>query len=327
MAANVEADYDSDTEYVPDFDMVDLNDFTLTKGEELAGGSWEFVIEHNNDEDIVLQFALPHFPVSDELDIQEASKNGFFRVKLDPSDSKHLEFQSWIMKVETWLVGQIVNNYDNWFGHLYQEGGPMFGQSKPPASVIKDMYHPMIDEEGIFCSRVHIRKGSYEIQSMDTDQNMVELDTIKNCDVVPLVELKGVFMKPRGYNPDIVLRGLVKINPEEESDEVTANTEFALFHTADDEEQYAYYDYATEDEDTASEADDDDYDDDNDEEQAASGAVDAVTQEAQNLTVSPANYDKETIDKLMKAHEEAQASAKQAENAYQQYMTSQNASV
>ena len=30
MASNVEEDYDSDTELVPDYDMVDLNDFKLT---------------------------------------------------------------------------------------------------------------------------------------------------------------------------------------------------------------------------------------------------------------------------------------------------------
>ena len=29
MASNVEEDYDSDTELVPDYDMVDLNDFKL----------------------------------------------------------------------------------------------------------------------------------------------------------------------------------------------------------------------------------------------------------------------------------------------------------
>ena len=107
----------------------------------------------------------------------------------------------------------------------------------------------MIGEENIFCSRVHIRKGNYQIQCMDTDQNMISLESIQNCNVVPLVEVKGVFMKPRGYNPDIVLRGLVKI-PSVTKTTTPNSDDFRLFHTTDKDDSYAYYDYATEDEDT-----------------------------------------------------------------------------
>ena len=77
MASNVEEDYDSDTELVPDYDMVDLNDFKLTKGDELAGGSWELPVEHKRDDSLCLQFALPVFKIGDAVDIQTASKNGF----------------------------------------------------------------------------------------------------------------------------------------------------------------------------------------------------------------------------------------------------------
>tara|TARA_Y100000389_G_scaffold205111_1_gene263343 strand:+ start:5161 stop:6345 length:1185 start_codon:yes stop_codon:yes gene_type:complete len=260
-------EYDSDTEYVPDYDMVDLSNWVLTQGEALPGGSWEFIVAHVNDEDASLQFACPHFKIEDKLDMQQASKNGFFRVNLDPSDTKHLEFQSWIMKVETWLVSQIVNNYDNWFGHLYEKGAVWEGHPKPPASVIQSMYHPMIDEEGIFCPRVHIKKGQFECQSMDIEYNQVDLNTINNCEIVPLVELKGVFMKPHGYNPDLVLRGIVKVLPTEDEEE---KKEFALFHTSEDEKQYHYYDYATDDGETD---DDDDDDDDEDDENTAEAAA------------------------------------------------------
>ena len=118
-------------------------------------------------------------------------------------------------------------------------------------TAIKDMYHPIIDDEGVFCSRVHIRKGKYQVQCMDTDQNMIDIDTINNCTVVPLVEVKGIFMKPRGYNPDIVLRGLVYIPPEKKHVENT--TDFFLFHTEDTDDN-DYPDYATEDEDTDNES-------------------------------------------------------------------------
>ena len=56
-------------------------------------------------------------------------------------------------------------------------------------------------------------------------------------------------MKPRGYNPDIVLRGLVKI-PSVTKTNTPNSDDFRLFHTTDKDDSYAYYDYATEDEDT-----------------------------------------------------------------------------
>ena len=249
MASNVEEDYDSDTELVPDYDMVDLNDFKLTKGDELAGGSWELPVEHKRDDSLCLQFALPVFKIGDAVDIQTASKNGFFRVSLDDSNTKHSDFKQFINKLEVWLVSQIVNNHDKWFGYMWQAGGPLEGYTRPSPAAIKNMYHPMIGEENIFCSRVHIRKGNYQIQCMDTDQNMISLESIQNCNVVPLVEVKGVFMKPRGYNPDIVLRGLVKI-PSVTKTNTPNSDDFRLFHTTDNDDSYAYYDYATEDEDT-----------------------------------------------------------------------------
>tara|TARA_B100000073_G_C23743131_1_gene574336 strand:- start:4759 stop:5955 length:1197 start_codon:yes stop_codon:yes gene_type:complete len=257
MASNVEEDYDSDTELVPDYDMVDLNDFKLVKGDELAGGSWESVIEHLRDESRSLQFALPAFKVGDNLDIETASKNGFFRVTLLDNEPKHVQFKKFIDTLETWLVSQIVNNHDQWFGHMWNENGALSGKPKPSPNKIKEMYHPIIDDDNVFCSRVHIRtrgnKSSYEVQCMDSEQNLIPLDSIKNCNVVPLVEVKGVFMKPRGYNPDIVLRGLVTIPEEKKND--TSDTDFCLFYTDDKEEQFQYTDYATEDEDTDYESD------------------------------------------------------------------------
>ena len=83
-----ENDSDDETEYVSDFNMIDLSDFRLVKGDELAGGSWETCIEHILDENISLQFALPPIKLDGGLDIQRASKNGFFRIKLDENQEK-----------------------------------------------------------------------------------------------------------------------------------------------------------------------------------------------------------------------------------------------
>ena len=250
-----EDEYDSDAEYVPDFDMVDLSDFQLTDGGELVGGSWGAMVEHCKDDDVTFQFAMPIFKVGNSLDITEASKNGFLKLKLEDNDAKHVEFMQWIANLESWLVEEFVKNHNKWFGHMWQKGGPLEGRPLPPAAAIKEMYHPIIGDDKIFCSRVHITKGTYDVQCMDSEQNMIDFSKIVNCNVVPLVELKGIFMKPRGYNPDIVLRGLV-IVPDEDNSEQSRNDQYCLFHTPENVEQYAYYDYATDDE-TASEAGDD----------------------------------------------------------------------
>lgn len=327
MASNIEHEYDSDNsdaEFVPDYNMVDLSDFRLTKGGELAGGSWEFTIEHCHDENISLQFALPHFKVGDKIEIEETSKNGFCRMKLDPSESKHLNFQKWIMNVETWIVTQLINNYNDWFGHLYEKGGPFEGRQRPPPNVIKDMYHPMIDEEGLFCSRVHIRKGEYELQLMTKDEEKIKnIADVKNCNVVPLVELKGVFMKPRGYNPDVVLRGIVMINNDDEADEVVEKTDFKLFHTEDDEEQYAYYDYATEDDDTVvseGEGFTDDEEEEAEEEAEEEVEKEVGTEDVADGTSVSEKCDEETLRKLLERQEITKKQALEAEDEYKRYV-------
>ena len=260
MASNIETDYDSDTEVVPDFDIVDLENFEFKKGDQLVGGSWETIITHVKNPNISLKFALPQIYVNENgilSDIQNASKNGFYRISLNNADEKHVEFKEFMSNLEQWLVEGIVNNHEQWFGHMWKENGPFVNTKRPPNNVIKEMYHPIIDDDSM-CARVHInqKKNEYEIQCMNSDMDQVSLESIKDCYVVPLVELKGIFMKPRGYNPDLVLRGLVVIDKSENG--VTENTDYNLFHTpTDDENTMKYYDYATEDEDTSSESGDD----------------------------------------------------------------------
>ena len=195
--------------------------------------------------------------------------------------------------METWLVSQIVNNHENWFGHMWKSGGPLEGFTRPSATAIKDMYHPIIDDEGVFCSRVHIRKGKYQVQCMDTDQNMIDIDTINNCTVVPLVEVKGIFMKPRGYNPDIVLRGLVYIPPEKKHVENT--TDFFLFHTEDTDDN-DYPDYATEDEDTDNESEID--------EDETPSQIPVEVSPAEVTPTTTKKLDDKTLQALMKATED-----------------------
>ena len=66
------------------------------------------------------------------------------------------------------------------------EGGPLEGRPLP-AAAIKKMYHPIIGDDKIFCSRVHITKGKYDVQCMDSEQNMIDFSKIVNCNVMPLV--------------------------------------------------------------------------------------------------------------------------------------------
>tara|TARA_B100001093_G_scaffold291739_1_gene278495 strand:+ start:91 stop:1074 length:984 start_codon:yes stop_codon:yes gene_type:complete len=322
----MEEEYDSDTEYVPDFDMVDLNDFQLNKGTELMGGSWGAVVEHINDDDLSFQFALPQFKIGDNLNISEASKNGFLTLNLDSEDSKHEEFRQWIVNVEQWLVDQFVKNHNEWFGHMWQSGGPLAGRPLPPANIIKEMYHPIIGDDNSFVTRVHIKKGKYDVQCMDSDQNMIDINEIKNTNIVPLVELKGIFMKPRGYNPDIVLRGLVTVSEEANEEELSnsGSNEYCLFHSPETETQYAYVDYATDDGDTDSEVDVDELT-----ENIEGPTIDVEESEefkesnqGSNSKVSPENPYEETIKELMRATEEAKMAATNAEAKLEAYQKS-----
>lgn len=326
--SNFDEEYDSDTEYVPDYDMIDLNDFQLNKGTELVGGSWGAVIEHLREDDISFQFAMPPFRIGDSVDISEASKNGFIRFKLDLEDEKHSEFLSWISGVESWLVEQFVSNHNKWFGHMWQSGGPLEGRPLPPSDAIKEMYHPLVDEENVFCTRVHIRKGKYDIQCMDSDQNIIDFNDISNCIVVPLVELKGIFMKPRGYNPDIVIRGLVIVN-EEKTDDNEGSNEYCLFHTQNGGEEYQYMDYATDD-DTASESDDTELINNqaefaNNEEQEEDEDDNGETlEEEDSIIQNNSQLDEEKIKELMRATENAKLAAKDAEEIYKKYISQAN---
>tara|TARA_Y100000389_G_scaffold179456_1_gene193541 strand:- start:20847 stop:21869 length:1023 start_codon:yes stop_codon:yes gene_type:complete len=335
-----EDNYDSDSEYVTDYNLMDLGQFQLCRGTKLVGGSWGAVLEHCSDDDINFQFALPPIEVGDSLDITEASKNGFLRIKLNMDDSNHIEFKQWVDSLDNWLVQQFVSNHNEWFGHMWQSGGPLEGRPIPPDSAIRDMYHPMLDDENIFCSRVHVRRGTYDIQCMDSEQQTIGFESIKNCKVVPLVELKGIFMKPRGYNPDIVLRGLVMVTDE---DDETETTEYCLFHSPDEEQPMAYYDYCTATEDEESDIDDDEAPvientAGNDSPPAASDLPQSVSnaevtpssnvvEEDKNNVKSESRVMSEAeIREFMQVTENAKRAAKDAEDMYQRYMANQTSS-
>ena len=316
-----------ESEYVPEFDSVDFSQFIFEKeARKMPGRSIEVGIINKNDETNTLQVALPKISI-DELDITDGGVNGFFRTQLDLNDQSHIEFKNWLSNVDAWIVQNVIKNHKLWFGADWEEGGKYHGQPYIPANKIKDMFHPSIDDEEIFCARVHLRKEKYTLQIMDEEQNMISIDEINNCHVVPLIEIKGVFFKQTGYNLDCVLRGMVKIS---EDTETTDEREYVLFAVDDEEEDAEYYDYATEDGDSevsmledvesqvleefknlenATEDVDDEIEDDAQEED--------TQEESDSFKI-----DDEKLKELMIAAENAKHAAENAQNAYRQYRNS-----
>jgi hypothetical protein len=234
-------DTNSLMEYVPSFEDCDVeNEFKMDSIRELSGGSWQAVIENKTDDDVVLHVGIPPLFVGEKLLIEHTSANGFTKLPMIDDD-----FKQWIHNLELWIVNQIVLNHDKWFGHLWSSGGLMENTPRPTENSIRQMYHSMIDEDGNLFLRVHVRHGKYVIQCLDELQNEINLEDLVNCNVIPLIEVKGVFMKSRMFNPDVVLRALVKCP--------IVTPDCRLFHEDESEPQAVYCDYATDD-DTASES-------------------------------------------------------------------------
>lgn len=316
------------SEYIPDFDSVDFSQFTFeAEPTYMPGRSYEVGIINKSDDSNTLQIALPRVTITDDLDITDGGVNGFFRTQLDLSEPAHLEFKNFTENLDNWIMESIVKYHKTWFGNLWENNGPFENQPYPSANIIRNMYHPLIDDEDVFCSRVHIHKDKYKLQTMDEEQNIISLDDIQNCDVVPLVEIKGVFFKPKGFNVDCVLRGLVKLSEETEN---TDHLEYSLFHVDDDEEDAEYFDYATEDDTNSEVSMLEDVEKDvlaefkNIDETIKQDEEQDVEQSVGQDEEPQFKIDDEKLKELMVAAESAKNAAELAQKEYNQYRTTVN---
>tara|TARA_Y100000389_G_scaffold203006_1_gene250070 strand:- start:4956 stop:5852 length:897 start_codon:yes stop_codon:yes gene_type:complete len=295
MSAN-----NNDTDYVVEFDNIDLNTYGLSnEAEYLSGKSYRVAMVNKSVEDDVLQVVLPQFSV-ESLDIIPGGANAFLRLNLDKDDPKHFEFIQWTKKIDEWIQTLVAQGHKQWFGHMWEQDGPFKNRPYPSEGIIKNMLRETISEDLLFTPRVHVgRKGNIQIQFMDSAANNMDITEFKNCDIVPLIEINGIFFKNNSYNIDWVVRGMVKVSPEIED---VTNIEYKLFHVNDDDEEDGdYYDYATEDE-TASQV--------------------SEVEELEDPSIFQNNENDEQIKELMMKAQQAKEDAQRAEIAYNNYISS-----
>ena len=154
----------------------------------------------------------------------------------------------------------------------------MAGKPKPPPEVLASMYERNFDGVA-FSLRVPIRKDKPFIECFDIEQTSIPFESIKNCDVIPVVEFKSVRLYSRKSVCDLVLRGLCaqcsyeemgveyKICPEPTHQEDSDDDDYG---TSDEEDQDQ-----DEEEDEDQDQDDDDQEDQETEEHDEEGGDDS----------------------------------------------------
>ena len=280
-----------DNEYIDEYTSINFNELRVKKGKRLEGGCIELNVLTNSKEPVY--FAMPVFRIGDELNISSISKNGFLKLDLDYSNDKHTDFKEFLKELDEWTSKTVIRNFDEWFGHQWRKGGCFYGKNPIAKSTLKKMHQPLLNESA-FTVRVHQKKQNYVFEYVDTEQNDLDRSTLNNCYVVPLVELKTIFMKSNGYNVDLVLRGLVRLTDEEYVKSIEDEKNETLF-SQDEENNVNYTDYATDDETLASEYNEDEEleTDDETDEELETDDEDAEDNEEENPEDDEGNEDAE----------------------------------
>lgn len=262
-------------EYVLNFDQIDFDSFEFGEIKSL-GQAYEAEIHPVTDDDESCHICFPSFKVDENgvpIDCESGKRNAQLVFTLDSDNAEHTELAEWFEGFDNWVIESIIKNHPRWFGHLWKPGEKMAGKPKPPPEVLASMYERNFDGVA-FSLRVPIRKDKPFIECFDIEQTSIPFESIKNCDVIPVVEFKSVRLYSRKSVCDLVLRGLCaqcsyeemgveyKICPEPTNQEDSDDNDYG---TSDDEDQ---------------EEDDEDQDEDQDREN--DGGVERVeTQEEQ----------------------------------------------
>merc|ERR1712100_913386 len=129
-----------------------------------------------------------------------------------------------------------------------KSGGKMEGKPRPPPEILASMFERPFDGVS-FSVRVPVRNNVPQIECFDIEHTTVPYQSIKNCDVIPIIEFKGIRLYSKKSCCDIVLRGLCAQCTYED-----IGVDYKL--CADDDVSYNE-DYGTEDEDSEVESEDD----------------------------------------------------------------------
>lgn len=248
-------------EYVLNFDQIDFDSFEFGEIKSL-GQAYEAEIHPVTDEDESCHICFPAFKVDEDgvpIDCESGKRNAQLVFTLDSDNTEHTELAEWFEGFDNWVIESIIKNHPRWFGHLWKTGEKMAGKPKPPPEVLASMYERNFDGVA-FSLRVPVRKDKPFIECFDIEQTSIPFESIKNCDVIPVVEFKSVRLYSRKSVCDLVLRGLcAQCSYEEMGVEYKICPEPTHQEYSDDD------DYGTSDEDDEDE--DDEQDDDQEGEQ------------------------------------------------------------
>ena len=242
-----EEDYD---QYVLHFDQIDLDNYDFGNVKSI-GGAYEVLLHPVDDDEDSCQMCLPSFKVEEE-GIQFGSINNKRNVNIsfniDSENEEHGELAEWFESFDDWVINSIIENHNKWFGHLWESGGKMEGKPRPPPEILASMFERPFDGVS-FSVRVPVRNNVPQIECFDIEHTTVPYQSIKNCDVIPIIEFKGIRLYSKKSCCDIVLRGLCAQCTYED-----IGVDYKL--CADDDVSYNE-DYGTEDEDSEVESEDD----------------------------------------------------------------------
>lgn len=203
------SDEESNGDYVLHYDQIDMDNFEFG-GARSIGCAYEAMVQSKNNEDETCQFCLPTFKIGPDglqLDLKSGKKNENVSFAIDPDVEDHVELVEWLHGFDNWVVQSIIYNHPRWFGHLWEEGGKMHGKPKPPPEVLAQMFEPVCDGSS-FSVRVPVRKGKPQIECFDIEHTTIPYNSVKNVDVIPVVEFKGIRLYGKKSCCDIVLRGI-----------------------------------------------------------------------------------------------------------------------
>ena len=185
-----EEDYD---QYVLHFDQIDLDNYDFGNVKSI-GGAYEVLLHPVDDDEDSCQMCLPSFKVEEE-GIQFGSINNKRNVNIsfniDSENEEHGELAEWFESFDDWVINSIIENHNKWFGHLWESGGKMEGKPRPPPEILASMFERPFDGVS-FSVRVPVRNNVPQIECFDIEHTTVPYQSIKNCDVIPIIEFKGI---------------------------------------------------------------------------------------------------------------------------------------
>ena len=312
---NLTDENDEHDDYIFHFDQIDFDNYGFGTMKSL-GGAFEVPVHsiEPSSSGEPCQFCLPSFRISQNglpLETTTSKKNQVIEFVIDPDNSEHVELTEWFETFDNWVIQEIIYNHPKWFGHFWEKGGRMEGKPKPPPEILASMFEHNFDGT-TFSLRVPMRDNIPQIETFDIEHTTIPLESIKNCDIIPIIEFKSIRLYSKKSCYDIVLRGICAQCTYEEIGvdyQICAPEEKTEDEDADDigtdDEDYENYENSNHEEETDDDDDDDDNDDDgNDDDNVQENTEDNThLNENQGEQVNDETLETKSIDGIQKEYD------------------------